>query len=156
MASLKQYLLALFCIIMSGCCNSPCLLGEKAILDKLYASHQKWQNTPYLLGGMNQQGIDCSGFTSNVFFENFNITLPRTTKKQSVLGKKISMNNLKAGDLVFFTMQEQGVILHVGIYLEKGRFLHASSSQGITISDLESEFWRANFWKASRMINAKL
>jgi cell wall-associated NlpC family hydrolase len=67
----------------------------------------------------------------------------------SHLGKKVSQNNLKPGDLVFF---KTGLFSrHVGIYLDKRKFLHASTSVGVTISSLDNQYWKKNYWKSVRI-----
>ena len=98
---------------------------------------------------MSQRGIDCSGFVYITYLSKFGIKLPRTTEDMSRLGKKVSQKNLVPGDLVFF---KTGIYSrHVGIYLEKKRFLHASTSVGVTISSLDNHYWKKKYWKSVRI-----
>ena len=79
----------------------------------------------YQWGGNGPHKYDCSGFTKEVFRRN-GIKIPRVSKDQAKVGKKISKRNLKKGDLIFFHSKKSKVVDHVGIYLGKGKFIHAS------------------------------
>ncbi|MGH8762807.1 MAG: NlpC/P60 family protein, partial [Nitrosospira sp.] len=75
--------------------------------------------------------------------------LPRSTEFQAELGEDIGKAQLRAGDLVFF---KTGIsVRHVGVYLEGGRFLHASTSKGVMISRLNESYWKSAYWKAKRL-----
>lgn len=112
--------------------------------------YSEWEGVEYKLGGDSKNGIDCSGFTQKAFKEKFNLTMPRTTTMQSQVGKEIDKSELKSGDLVFFKI---GDINHVGIYLENGMFIHASTKTGVTISELDNSYFSKSYWKAQRVID---
>lgn len=117
---------------------------------KLYSLFQEWKGTPYRSGGLSKGGVDCSGFVYRAYRDRFAITLPRTVKLQSGEGARISRRELRAGDLVFF---KTGFFQrHVGIYLEDGSFMHASSGRGVTMSNLDGGYWSRRFWKARRLL----
>ncbi len=137
---------------LAACGPTINTVEHSTILDKLYNRYNQWQGTSYQLGGLTQQGIDCSGFVMLTFSEEFDIQLPRTTASQAQLSKAITKKNLEAGDLVFFKIPGQGKLYHVGIFLENSRFLHASTSQGVIISDLRNTYWQANYWKSVRIL----
>lgn len=120
-----------------------------AVKENLYAQYNEWKNTRYQMGGLSRNGVDCSGFVYMTFKSRLGIILPRSTEFQAQLGESIDKDQLRAGDLVFFKtgMTDR----HVGVYLENGRFLHASSSQGVAISGLEENYWKAAYWKAKRL-----
>lgn len=105
---------------------------------------------PYKFGGTTPQGFDCSGFVWYVFNKHFQ-KLPRTADTQFKAGKPVFKNELQRGDLVFFTTYESGPS-HCGIYLENGRFVHASSSRGIMISRLDDFYWKPRYLGARRII----
>lgn len=115
----------------------------------LYAQYHEWKNTRYQMGGLSRNGIDCSGFIHVTFKTRLGVVLPRSTEFQVQLGDRVDRNELRPGDLVFF---KTGITdRHVGIYLEDGRFLHASTSQGVVISRLDESYWRSAYWKARRL-----
>ncbi|WP_148254391.1 C40 family peptidase [Aidingimonas lacisalsi] len=122
--------------------------SPKVIRQALLEEHRRWVGTPYRLGGESEYGIDCSALVQAVFDESFDTHLPRTTQSQALQGHQIRREQLEAGDLVFF--RPPGVYRHVGIYVGEGRFLHASSSQGVILSDMDNIYWRRHFWQARR------
>jgi len=128
--------------------SSQLNLAQDKIKQRLYSQHKHWQGTRYQLGGLSKKGIDCSGFVLLTFKEQLGITLPRTTREQAKRGTTISRKQLKAGDLVFFKTSIK--VRHVGIYIEDDKFLHASTSKGVMISELNNSYWRKAYWKAVR------
>jgi len=105
---------------------------------------------PYRYGGATKSGIDCSGFTSTVYRNAMSISLPRTAREQFSAGSFVGDDGLQFGDLVFFNTTGNGAS-HVGIYLEDDLFAHASVSYGVTISSLESTYYRKRFLGARRV-----
>ena len=124
--------------------------SNKNINSELQGFIKDWMGVPYKYGGMNKSGIDCSGFTSVVYKELYDLKLPRTALDQYNSGKRIRINQLNGGDLVFFRGVRGAGIDHVGIYLEDGNFVHASTSIGVTISDLSEEYYESRFVGACR------
>jgi len=123
---------------------------SRSNLNKIYAEYKQWKGTPYRYGGISKGGVDCSGFVLQTYRKLFNIKLPRSTKDQVKKGKRVYINQLRAGDLVFFKTGWN--VRHVGIYLEKGKFAHASSSKGVIISSMHTGYWKKNYWQARRII----
>lgn len=106
----------------------------------------KYINTPYQYGGANNNGIDCSAFTQNVFIKSLNYSLPRTASEQFEIGSAISSeSNLIFGDLIFFNTTQNSYPGHVGIYLGDGLFAHSSSSRGVTISSIKNNYYQTRF-----------
>ncbi len=99
---------------------------------------------------IQKKGIDCSAFVQRTFRDRLNIKIPRTTALQSNVGKEISINELEMGDLIFFKTGFN--TRHVGIYLEGGKFLHASTKRGVIISRLDNIYYSKHFWKIKRII----
>lgn len=132
------------------------LLWKKEVLTgnqqgiKITNMASKFVGVPYKWGGVTPKGFDCSGFIWYVFDKN-SIHLPRTADVQYQAGKKVARGNLQRGDLVFFTTYEAGPS-HTGIYLEKGNFIHASSSKGVMVSNLADSYWKTRYFGARRML----
>ena len=118
-------------------------------VNALYSQYEEWQGVRYQRGGLSQRGIDCSGFVHLTFKAKFGKHLPRTAHMQSRVGKEVRKHELKTGDLVFF--KTGSVSSHVGIYLEKNKFLHASEKKGVMISRLDHVYWKSNYWKSIRI-----
>merc|ERR1711879_91991 len=101
--------------------------------------YNEWKNVKYKLGGNSKRGIDCSAFTQRIFKEKFDINIPRTTRTQVNIGKKIDKSELETGDLVFF---KTGLTdRHVGIYMGNGNFMHASI-KGVKFTKINKPFYR--------------
>jgi cell wall-associated NlpC family hydrolase len=107
-----------------------------------------WWGTRYRLGGNDRNGIDCSGFTCMLFNNLFQAQIPRTARDQFAATRAIDPAQLREGDLVFFATG--GAITHVGFYLQNNKFVHASTSEGVTISDLNDRYWQQRFAGAER------
>ncbi|TDR20381.1 C40 family peptidase [Marinicella litoralis] len=150
---MRIYFLVLILLCLYGCQHTVDSIDESTVLNKLYERHEQWQGVPYQLGGMSQQGIDCSGFVALTFAEMFDLNLPRTTHLQSQIKGQIPLDMIQAGDLLFFKIPQQKKYYHVGIYLEAGLFLHASTLKGVMISDLKTDYWQHSFWQATRVLD---
>lgn len=107
--------------------------------------------TPYRFGGTASNALDCSAFTQRIFNESANIMLPRVAREQVNVGKKINKKDLQFGDLVFFYTYSKRFASHVGIYLGDNLFAHASSRHGVTVSSLESSYYKKNYLGARRL-----
>ena len=117
---------------------------------QLAAEYTRWQGTRHRLGGSSRNGVDCSGFVKAVYKNIFEMDLPRTTRAQSTLGRSVDQTDLQAGDLVFF--KPPSYPRHVGIYLSRSEFIHASKSNGVTISRIDPVYWGNYFWMARRLL----
>ncbi len=119
---------------------------------KMMETIAEWLETPYAYGGDgNDEGIDCSAFTQEVFEQAVSITLPRSSAEQAQVGKRVQRDELKFGDLVFFKTRGR-TISHVGIYLGDDLFAHASSGEGVTISSLDSTYFNKRYAAARRVL----
>jgi cell wall-associated NlpC family hydrolase len=103
---------------------------------------------PYRYGGTSRSGFDCSGFVMTVY-QHFNISMPRTAAQQHEVGQVVAKSQLKPADLVFFNTTGQPYS-HVGIYIGNGQFISATSSKGVTISNLNDPYyWGARYTAAT-------
>ncbi len=157
-----RLLLAVLCLaVLQGCAGNgvtepPAVIAQPAqpgteqqTISQLYELHRQWRGTPYRYGGTSRTGIDCSALIQHGFRQHFNQELPRTTEGLLDVGDTISADELRPGDLVFFRTGSEG--RHAGIYIEKGRFLHASTSRGVIISDMKNAYWKRHYWTARRI-----
>lgn len=113
---------------------------------KLYIHAAEWIGTPYRTGGDNKRGTDCSGFVFQLYKKVYHTRLSRNTDGQLKEIRKVSRRNLHEGDLVFFTSRaSRKKVAHVGIYLKNGKFIHASTSLGVIVSDLKEQYY-TRYW----------
>jgi lipoprotein Spr len=106
----------------------------------LYSFIEEWYGVPYRFGGTSKSGIDCSAFVRQLYGDVYNKGLLRTSLEQFATALYLRRDELKEGDLVFFRIHGKR-ISHVGVYLYEGKFVHASVSQGVVISDLSDGYW---------------
>ena len=119
------------------------LIGDKA-LTQVY---NEWVGTRYRMGGTSKHGIDCSAFMQTAFLDAYGMELPRSTSEQRYLGRQIQKHELRKGDLVFFRRNN-----HVGVYIGNNQFMHASTSQGVTISSLDEDYWSRTYTQSRRVM----
>ncbi len=111
----------------------------------------EWWGTKYCLGGSTKNCIDCSGFTTLIMKEVYKLQLPRTAQEQYNMSEKISITDIKEGDMIFFGTSTKR-ISHVGIYIANNKFLHASTSVGVTITNMDDKYWAAKFKGFGRVL----
>ncbi len=123
---------------------------EKMTNIPLLATIDKWWGTKYCMGGFTNDCIDCSAFTQIILKDVYQVALPRTSQEQYNLCEKIELEDLREGDLVFFNTAGNDVS-HVGVYLLNNKFVHAATSGGVMISDLNEKYWQPRFRGAGRV-----
>jgi len=123
--------------------------AEEVKNTKMFEFIDDWYGTPYRLGGTTKKGVDCSAFSQFLFASVYGLSIPRTAKEQYNLTSRISRTQLNEGDLIFFNTR--GGISHVGVYLQNNKFVHASTSGGVMISDIFDEYWAKKFVGVGRL-----
>ena len=111
-----------------------------------------WWGTRYCMGGDDENCIDCSAFTQTMERNVYGIQIPRTAHEQYNFSTHIDDTELKEGDLVFF--RTGNYISHVGLYVGNYKFVHASTSGGVTITDLNDAYWSKKYAGAGRVVNS--
>lgn len=119
---------------------------------QLYKYINEWSGVKYRLGGLDKRGIDCSGFTYLVQKDIYGKQLPRRSVDQASVIKEKNLNQLKEGDLIFFSFGGREID-HVGIYLNGDSFVHASPSRGIIVEDLSLPAFQRTIVKAGPVNN---
>jgi lipoprotein Spr len=112
----------------------------------------KWWGTRYCIGGSSENCVDCSGFTQIIMRNVFNLSIVRTAQEQHNQAQRIEREDLQEGDLVFFGKSVRS-ISHVGIYLQNNKFVHASTSNGVMVSDLNDKYWNPKYRGGGRVNN---
>ena len=121
----------------------------KAIYEVLMTC-RSFMGVPYVWGGEQPSGFDCSGYIQYVYGKH-GYKLPRTADIQFNVGEVVKRGKELPGDLVFFETYAPGAS-HVGVYLGRGYFIHASSSRGITVEKLSTPFFAQRYLGARRNI----
>ena len=146
-------ILVLILLLITGCSsiekieNNNSSFGESG---KLYGYYLEYKGTPYKLGGTDKTGIDCSAFVQGLFSSVYKVSLPRTTQTQMQFGKEINYKERATGDLLFFKTGAN--TFHVGVYYENDNFIHASTSRGVMISNLNESYWINSFLNIKRVM----
>lgn len=106
----------------------------------------------YRYGGKSPEtGFDCSGLVAHVFREAYGVQLPHNARAQSDFGTKVSLSELRAGDLVFYNTLNRP-FSHVGIYLGDGRFVHApKAGSRVRVEPISGSYWMRRFDGARRI-----
>lgn len=111
---------------------------------------KKYIGVPYVWGGSTPKGFDCSGFLKYVFNEGAGTNIPRTVAAIYSKGTKVS--SPQVGDVVFFQTYKKGAS-HAGIYIGGNKFIHSSSSKGVTTASLDNSYWSQRYLGAKRITN---
>ncbi len=132
---------------------SQMMLVEKSAIQngRLYSFIDQWMGVPYKFGGQDKEGIDCSGLTQLLQQEVYGIQIPRMTSQQVTVIKRKYEEELKEGDLVFFDFDNKQ-FSHVGVYLQNGYVVHASSTKGVMVVRLKSPSMYKYFSRAGSII----
>lgn len=124
---------------------------ENPVTANLLKEADSWLGTPYLWGGNDRNGVDCSGFVLQVYLKSLEIDLPRNSARQQEYCSEINKDQLRPGDLVFFTVRGSDKVGHVGIYIGEGNMIHSSSSKGVVITPLDNPYFVRNYHSSGRV-----
>jgi cell wall-associated NlpC family hydrolase len=152
--------IGLFILILTFCLSQHTHAQKKKkrrakAIKTVVQTAYSFKGTPYRYGGTTKSGIDCSALMQNSF-SKAGIKIPRTAKEQSKFGKKVGWGNIKKGDIVFFKFKsKKEKWYHSGLITSvegsKISFIHASTSKGVVISDLNADYYKKNV-KAFRRV----
>lgn len=127
-----------------------------SVADNIINTALTFSGTRYKYGGTTKKGMDCSGLLY-VSFGEHDVQLPRVSYVMAEEGKRIKINRVVKGDLLFFKTKKRGKrINHVGMVVavedDEIKFIHSSSSRGVIVSSLREGYWNAAFVKATRVL----
>lgn len=143
-------------LTLLGGCKSSRRAAKKSPAFTVIETAKSYRGTPYRYGGMTRSGIDCSALVYHSFAAA-GINLPRRSEDQSALGKKVPDAKIRPGDVLFFaTGKKKKEVTHTGIVTEvqreEVRFIHASTSKGVTEDYLSNRYWAKAFLFARRLL----
>ena len=100
---------------------------------------------------MSTRGVDCSGLVIQIYKEVYQMDF-KNRRARDIYTETIAIakEDLKEGDLVFFKIRSKNID-HIGLYLSDGKFVHASSSKGVMISNLEENYFKKHFFSGGRI-----
>ncbi|WP_026691557.1 peptidoglycan-binding protein [Alteribacter aurantiacus] len=131
----------------TGNSSSGSATTGSSTVENIISTAKSLEGTPYVWGGTSPSGFDCSGFLQYSFAQHGK-SIPRTVA--SIHDAATSVSNPQRGDIVFFETYTSGPS-HAGIYLGNGKFIHAGSSTGVTIADVDSSYWGPRYLGAGRL-----
>lgn len=141
---------ATYSLLMGGRQMPEVSRGNNYVARRIVQSAIQYVGVPYVFGGASPYGFDCSGYVQYVF-ANCGMSLPLAADDQYEVGVPLERRELRTGDLVYFSTYAYGAS-HVGIYLDDGRFIHASSSRGVVIDSLYDDYWVETYIGARRVL----
>ncbi|RAP78361.1 C40 family peptidase [Paenibacillus montanisoli] len=121
---------------------------------RIISKGKQYLGTPYRFGARSgiTSSFDCSSFVQYVY-KKYGVKLPRGSRDQARMGRKVLKSNLKRGDLVFSDTNRDGKINHVSIYIGNGKLLHTYRvGIGVTISNFKGSVWDRTYVTARDVI----
>ncbi|MBR9999687.1 MAG: C40 family peptidase [Cyclobacteriaceae bacterium] len=149
----KAFLLLIVLGVLTGC--SAGRKARTAKIESVIGAARSYIGTPYRYGGVTRSGMDCSGLLV-ASFHSVDMQVPRTSKEQSRYGKKVNIEGLRPGDVVFFAAKKRRrKVSHAGLVtrVEGNRsvkFIHSSTSLGVVETELYTDYYQSIFVKARR------
>lgn len=122
--------------------------------EKFVQGLRNYLGVPYVYGGINKKGIDCSGLLYTVSLETTGKPLPRTSAAMHRKFERVLKYQLKPGDAIFFATDGTINVSHVGVYLGNNYFIHAQSfgnNRRVVISDLSAKYWKRAFYSGGKI-----
>ena len=160
MAKLNLLIALMFLALLSGCASNPSRgtlaggepashAGRPGIGELVVSNALARVGTPYRYGGSGPDSFDCSGLVQYAY-SKAGLDVPRTTGAQLQAARRVRVESLRPGDLLFFNIE--GKVSHVALYTGDSRFVHApSSGKSVSIAGLDNPYWRSRLVAAGRL-----
>ena len=153
--SASYFLVCIVALFFLGSCKGSRRAAKSSPEFTIIQTAKSYSGTPYRYGGTTRSGIDCSALVYHSFAA-VGVDIPRTSKEQSKLGEKVPLKNARPGDVLFFaTGKKKKEVSHTGIVTEiknkEVRFIHASTSRGVTEDYLSNSYWTKAFLFVKRL-----
>ena len=153
---LKVWILTSLLVFYSADTTAQRKKKRQAQLQTVVTTAKSYLGTPYQWGGNTKKGIDCSGLIYNSY-KAAGIEIPRVAEDQSKYGKSKGWDDVRTGDVVTFKFKEKrekwwhsGIITQVSG--DQIKFIHASTSRGVTEDNLLSDYYKSNVKRIRRII----
>lgn len=151
-----QFFLICISLLFFSSCKSKKKIAKDSPVFTVIETARSYRGTPYRYGGTTRAGIDCSALVFHAY-NAAGLNLPRRSEDQSKLGSKVSVAQVKPGDVLFFaTGKKRNQVTHSGIVTEVNRgdvrFIHSSTSLGVTEDYLSHSYWNKAFLFARRLL----
>lgn len=129
--------------------------SSNSAINNIVSDAYKYVGYRYVYASANPSvGFDCSGLVYYLYKTHAGVTLNRSSRDQALNGYAVSRDNLKPGDLLFFSTFGGNRITHVGLYVGDGKMIHASTpKEGVIITDINTNYYVKNFMTARRVLD---
>jgi cell wall-associated NlpC family hydrolase len=152
---MKRLLLLASALLLAACASPPArqYAASDEQMNDLVMYAVSLADTPYRYGGNSAgDGFDCSGFVGHVYRHSLGISLPRSSREISRVGRPASLSELRPGDLVFYNTRHAS-FSHVGIYIGDGKFVHSPrSGERVRTEQMQMGYWQARYDGARRIV----
>lgn len=157
----KSFFYALISLLISACSSvkktvKKPLKANTTQVNRIIDNALNYKGVKYKYGGITNKGMDCSGLIYVAFSEE-KVQLPRVSRNMAKKGKRISLDKVRKGDLLFFkTNKSSNQINHVGLVTSVNngqiKFIHSTTSKGVIISSFSQQYWKNAFVKATKVL----
>lgn len=147
---LRIALLAGLALLLAACGSAP-VVDNPGIRQQIIQTALGQLGRPYVYGGRDPSGFDCSGLVQYAYGEA-GVLAPRDTSSQRDAGHRIAFDDAQPGDLLFYRFENSGG-LHVGLYLGDGRMIHApASGRQVSLVAVETPVWKRRYLETIRLL----
>jgi cell wall-associated NlpC family hydrolase len=146
----RAWVLAL-ALLVAACGGRSGVVDHPAVRQQIIEAALGQLGRPYVYGGRDPSGFDCSGLVQYAYSEA-GVVAPRDTRSQREAGQRVDFDEAQPGDLLFYRFENSGG-LHVGLYLGDGRMIHApASGRQVSLVEVDAPVWKRRFLDTIRLL----